>query len=195
MNSLQNHPHLTSHRSPGEKHRIWTISNFLSFSRVLFLFPILYFLHQGTDSGKLLALLFIAMAALTDWSDGFLARKFHQKSDIGRIIDPVSDKICIGGIAIYTTVYYGFPLWFLVLIIARDLSIMLFGLLMTSRNHQVPESNWYGKIAVTAMAIVLLTFIVDAHTIKWPLFWIMVVLFFISATVYAARFISDRSRT
>jgi len=164
----------------------WTISNFLSFSRVLLLIPILFFLHQNTSSGNLLAFGFMMLAAATDWFDGFLARRFHQQSDFGRIMDPLSDKICVGGIALYLTLYRDFPKWFLILILARDFTILILGLFMTVR-VKVPESNWPGKVAVTAMAMVLIVFAFDIKPVKWPFFWIMVALFLISVVSYLPR--------
>jgi CDP-diacylglycerol--glycerol-3-phosphate 3-phosphatidyltransferase len=168
----------------------WTVSNLLSFSRIILLIPILLFLRENTAAGNLKAVGFMLLAAATDWFDGFFARRFHQKSDLGRIIDPLSDKICVGAIALYLTAYRDFPLWFLILILARDFSILILGLFMTFRRG-VPESNWYGKVAVTAMAVVLITFTLDIHPVKWPFFRIMVGLFFISVVAYVIRFIRE----
>ncbi len=175
--------------SPNRSRRnagLWTISNFLSFTRVLLLAPILFFLHQNTPAGNLTAFGFILLAAATDWFDGFLARRFQQQSDIGRIVDPLSDKICIGGIALYLALYRDFPVWFLILILARDFTILILGFFMAAR-ASVPESNWPGKVAVTAMAIVLIVFAFDIKPVKWPFFWIMVVLFFVSVASYLPR--------
>lgn len=164
----------------------WTISNFLSFTRVLLLAPILFFLHKNTPADNLLAFGFMVLGVATDWFDGYLARRFHQQSDFGRIMDPLSDKICVGGIALYLALYRDFPKWFLILILARDFTILLLGLFMTVR-VKVPESNWPGKVAVTAMAIVLIVFAFDFKPVKWPFFWIMVVLFFVSVVSYLPR--------
>ena len=179
-------------RDPSERRRLWTASNFLSFSRLFILIPALWFLHQNTMRGNLIAFGFMLLAVATDWLDGFLARKLKQQSEIGRIIDPVMDKISIGAIALYLALFRDFPVWFLVLILSRDFIIIILGLLMTSRLHKVPESNWYGKVAVTAMAIVLIVFTLDLQPLKWPFFWIMVILFFVSAGVYINRFIFEQ---
>jgi multisubunit Na+/H+ antiporter MnhB subunit len=52
---------------------------------------------------------------------------------------------------------------------------------------KVPESNWPGKVAVTAMAIVLIVFAFDIEPVKWPFFWFMVALYFISVVSYLPR--------
>lgn len=174
-----------------ERQRVWTISNIISFTRPLFVIPAIWFMSRETPPGNLLAVLFLFLAAATDWADGFLARRLGQQSELGRVIDPLMDKLCAASIGLYLAFFRDFPKWFLVLIIVRDLFILALGFLMTSRRHKVPESNWYGKVAVTALAIVMITFTLDLQPIKWPFFWIMVVLFFISAGIYIARFISD----
>jgi len=164
----------------------WTISNFLSFSRTLLLLPILFFLHRNTPSGNAIAAGFMLLAGATDWFDGYFARRFGQQSDVGRIVDPLSDKICVGGIAIYLALYRGFPTWFLILILARDFTILILGLLMTVR-VKVPESNWPGKVAVTQLAMVLLVFTLDIKLLKWPFFWIMFTSFLFSVVSYLPR--------
>jgi len=164
----------------------WTISNFLSLSRALLLLPILFFLHQNTPSGNAIAVGFMLLAGATDWFDGYFARRFQQQSDLGRILDPLSDKICVGGIALYLALYRDFPKWFLILILVRDFIIIFIGLFMTVR-LKVPESNWPGKVAVTAMAMVLIVFTFDLKAVKWPFFWMMVAIFFVSVASYLPR--------
>jgi CDP-diacylglycerol--glycerol-3-phosphate 3-phosphatidyltransferase len=174
-----------------ERNRVWTISNFLSFSRLLFLLPALFYLHQNTPRGNWIATGFFLLSGATDWWDGFLARKLRQQSELGRIIDPLMDKISVGTVAVYLSLFRDFPAWFLLLILSRDFIIITLGLLMTSRQHKVPESNWYGKVTVTALAIVLLTFVLDVQAVKWPFFWSMVCIFFISIASYARRFATE----
>ncbi len=164
----------------------WTISNLLSISRALLLLPILFFLHQNTTAGNALAVAIIFLAGATDWLDGYLARRLHQQSDFGRIVDPLSDKICVAGVAIYLAWYRDFPVWFLILILARDFTILIIGLLMTVR-VKVPESNWPGKVAVTQLAVVLLAFALNIELVKWPFFWIMFVSFLVSVASYLPR--------
>jgi len=181
-------------QNTSERNRVWTISNFLSFSRLLVLIPALFYLHQNTPRGNWIATGFFLLSGATDWWDGFLARKLRQQSELGRIIDPLMDKLSIGALALYLTVFRDFPLWFLLLILVRDFTILTLGLLMTSRQHKVPESNWYGKVTVTAMAIVLLTFVLDVPAVKWPFFWSMVCIFIISIASYAHRFAREIKR-
>ena len=70
-----------------------TIINLLTFSRILI--SIIIFAFLVIDSYYLLALFLFLIAGLTDYFDGFLARKYHATSQMGEILDPIADKILV----------------------------------------------------------------------------------------------------
>ena len=174
-----------------KRERIFTISNFFSFVRVLLIWPIVHFLQQSTPQANMQALALMLLGALTDFFDGYFARKFNQRTDFGRLLDPVADKITIGAIAIVLMQTHELPLWFLILIIARDLAILLLGALMVSRTHRIPESNWPGKTTVTALAIVLIAFTLSLNGVKWYLLYASIGVLAVSTFSYLKRFIDD----
>jgi len=94
--------------------RIFNIANMMSMTRVLLMLPILYLFNKNTPESKLLLFLVMALAIFTDYLDGFLARKFNQESELGKIIDPLADKICIGLLVIYLIIYRDLPKWFVI---------------------------------------------------------------------------------
>jgi CDP-diacylglycerol--glycerol-3-phosphate 3-phosphatidyltransferase len=170
--------------------RIFTISNFFSFARVLLAWPAVHYLLEGTNAGNIKALVLLLFAALTDFLDGYFARKLDQRTDVGRIIDPLADKIVLGAVTIVLVLTHDLPLWFLILIIARDLVILLLGALMVSRTKHIPESNWPGKTTVTALAIVIIAFILSLDPVKWYLLYVCVGVLLISMYSYLRRFIA-----
>ena len=98
-----------------------TFINLLTFLRII-LAAIIFLLLMSSD-GYLLALILFYIASLTDWLDGYLARKFHAVSQIGEILDPIADKILIVfvffGLAVNLSSYLiGF---FAALIITREI--------------------------------------------------------------------------
>jgi CDP-diacylglycerol--glycerol-3-phosphate 3-phosphatidyltransferase len=173
---------------PNGHPRFLTVSNALSLSRIILAIPIIYFLWQNTFTGNLLSVSCMLLAALTDWLDGYLSRRLHQVSDFGRIIDPVADKIAIGAIIFFLTWQRDFPLWFLILILARDFVILTLGFLMTSRLRAVPESDWFGKVAVTGIAIVIIVYALNATALKIPLLMVSAGLFLLTIFSYFDRF-------
>jgi CDP-diacylglycerol--glycerol-3-phosphate 3-phosphatidyltransferase len=98
-----------------------TFINFLTFSRII-LAAFIFLLLMSSD-GYLLALILFYIASLTDWLDGFLARKYNAVSQLGEILDPIADKILIVfvffGLAVNLSSYMiGF---FAALIITREI--------------------------------------------------------------------------
>lgn len=123
--------------------------NLLSLSRVALMPAILLALRQGWDGALLVLML---LAAATDLLDGFLARRTGRVTDLGKILDPVSDKICINSMAVALSLWRGFPWWATAVIAGRDVLILLGGLSLVKSTKAVPVSNWPGKIAVTFLA-------------------------------------------
>lgn len=136
------------------------ISNALSLSRIALMPSIIFCLKE--EQGVLLLLLMLAAVA-TDYLDGYLARRFNQVSDLGRILDPMADKICINSMVVALSIWRGFPWWASILIIVRDILILLGGLVLVKKTKVVPVSNWPGKVTSTvlAMAIIFYSFDID----------------------------------
>ena len=168
--------------------RVFTISNFFSFARALLAGPIVYYLAKNTPEGNWTALLLMGIAIATDFIDGFLARKLNQRSDVGRIIDPLADKIGVGAIAITLVIFRDLPAWFLIVIIVRDLAILALGIFMVSKSKEIPESNWYGKIAVAALALMLVTFVLSLDSFKWYILYLALIFLILSTASYLKRF-------
>ena len=107
-----------------------TFPNFLSLIRIL-LSPV--FLYLSFRNANQLALIVFFIAAMTDWADGFFARLMGTTSTLGKLLDPIADKVLL------MTAYLGFyflgkiPFWLMALVLCRDIAIMLLGLLALLR--------------------------------------------------------------
>jgi len=107
---------------------ILLIPNILSFIRVMLLFPVCYLLlNKGNENTVFLVILIICMF-VTDLLDGFLARKLHQVTDLGKVLDPLADKIGIGIYAVLLAWTGDVPVWFVVFVLLRDLLIFSGGI-------------------------------------------------------------------
>ena len=169
--------------------KILTISNFFSFSRILLLWPVLHFLKKQTVEANWTAFAFMVLAALTDFFDGYLARKLDQRSDLGRIIDPIADKIALAGVGLILVYTHGLPMWFLCLIIGRDLAILSLGLTIVRKEERIPESNWFGKFAVGACAVTVILYAVDIQPYGMIFLYISTALLIISTISYGKRYL------
>ena len=135
------------------KDRILTISNLLSVSRAVLAWPMVIAV-LNEDVMWILIVCFIA--ALTDMLDGWAARKFNQVTEWGKIFDPVADKIYIIAFVVVLLAMGKIPVWFLAIVISRDIFILIGGLYLTKKLGYVISSEMSGKLAITILAFELL---------------------------------------
>jgi len=130
------------------------------------------------------------IGAITDWADGFVARKRNEVTELGKVIDPLADKITIGAIIISLYVIGSIPEYYFYLIIGRDVLIFLGGLYVTKKIGRVLPSNMLGKIAVSAIGMVILLVLLDVNQsilIFKFFFYLSIILIFISFFAYLYR--------
>lgn len=157
------------------------LPNILSLARVALL-PFIVLCLKYNQNRLLLALMFLAV--LTDYLDGFYARRLGQVTDSGKILDPLADKICVITMVIALWLWRGFPLWAVILIVGRDLMIVLGALFLMKKRKIVPVSNWPGKIAVAVMAATIICYSLNWQPWGLYLLYGSVVMVFVSGAVY-----------
>ncbi|TAL70777.1 MAG: hypothetical protein EPN82_01400 [Bacteroidetes bacterium] len=138
------------------KNKILNISNSLSFLRLILTFPICWMLLHDDYVGFLI-LGIIAM--LTDFLDGYTARKRDEITEFGKIIDPLADKVLIAAVAIVMLIKGLIPAWFLIAVLSRDVLILLGGLYLSKKLGYVIYSDIIGKISVNILALVMICII------------------------------------
>ena len=184
----------------GPHGRIFTIPNLITFFRALLLIPLFIFLKLGEKGhGNLLALMVIALALLSDFFDGFLARILKQETDWGRLFDPLTDKIWIAGLGIFLALPWRqnpLPWGFLVLVLLRDILIVAAGIHAYRGRRIVLESNLWGKWAMFLTALTLVAYAINFQPpgrFPWVqsglLLWMSVLFLVVSGLVYFARYI------
>ncbi len=111
--------------------RIWTPANILTVFRIVLTLPFLYLVKQGRFGT---ALLVFFIASLTDYFDGFVARKFNQQSPLGRFLDPLADKLLTTATYIVMAIpHEGFPsipFWLAAAVVGRDIVILIGSLMV-----------------------------------------------------------------
>lgn len=138
----------------------WTAANMLSLCRVVLSVPITYLILVDGPLAWLLGLILLAM--VTDWFDGRLARWSHTVSDWGKVLDPLADKLMASAVTLALVIRGSLPLWFLALIILRDVIIVYGGVLVTRRTGEVYMSIMSGKLAVSALAVTVVAALLRA---------------------------------
>ena len=154
-----------------------TTANKITILRILlipfFVVEVLYYVREGHEIHRLLALISFALASICDGVDGYVARHYNQRSELGAILDPLADKLLlVSGIVVLSfdhAPYLGsVPLWLTGTIIGRD-TLILTGLLLIRLvvGKVKVRPRIIGKVATVLQMIVVLWII-----LKWGESWL-----------------------
>ena len=174
------------------KDRILTLANAISIIRILLSIPLIMLL----DEDKLWqAFVIIILIVLSDFLDGYVARKADEITNFGKLIDPVADKICMMVVAIYLIIAYKLPfLVFFITLAVRDTFLIIIGVFLMYSQDEVFQSNTSGKwfMGISALMMVLFMFQVPLNIpgyILWLSYIIVIILFSISTYEYIRRYL------
>ena len=167
--------------------RFWTLSNAISLVRAVLTVPAVWFVALGQEY-RWEAFAVVAVMILSDWADGYVARKRGETSRWGKILDPLADKVGIGAIAIALVCFKNLPVWLLAAVLVRDAAIFFGGLYLVRRRGILLASNFWGKATSLALSALLLAYFWEADALKPALVSISIVLLVISLFSYARRF-------
>jgi len=134
------------------------LPNIITIFRLLLTIPISISIYQGHSS---IALLLFILAGLSDWLDGFLARKFSWSSKFGQFADPVADKFLILTTLLALALSNKLPVWVVSIMLARD-SIIIIGVILyfsLFENYNLVPNRWgkhYTGWTIALFIIILL---------------------------------------
>ena len=133
--------------------QIFTVSNAISLLRIPIALMIVY-LHM--NNGGLISagiLILIALGVISDYLDGYLARRLQQVSELGKALDPICDKLGAAVLFIYVVWLGTIPLWFLLVLIARDVVIALGSLWARKQLGTMPMAILSGKASLNVVIL------------------------------------------
>ena len=143
-------------RGPARIPVAMTTANKITILRILlipfFVVEILYYVETGNELHRLVALLAFAVAAILDGVDGYVARRYHQWSELGTVLDPLADKLLlVSGVVLFSLPnphLSNIPLWLTGTIIGRDLVILIgMGVIQMTVGKVVVRPRILGKVA------------------------------------------------
>ncbi len=161
-------------------------ANSLSLLRIALLPFLLYSLWRDGDSTSWPTLGLLLLAGATDAADGYVARRLGQISTLGRILDPVADKLLLGRLGVALVCWRGFPAWLVALLVIRDVAILLAGLLLLRTRGLVISASRLGKYTTACMVLAVLSYVAPAPALVRKTFvWAAAGLILASSIGYA----------
>jgi cardiolipin synthase (CMP-forming) len=144
---------------------ILTIPNVISLIRLCCL-PLFLYLLFGRENRAAAAGL-LAILGCTDWVDGYIARHYNQVSELGKILDPVADRllffVAAGGILIDGSI----PTWFAVTVLVREAVVAIATLVLAALGARRIDVTWYGKAGTFGLMVAFPLFLAAESTVGW----------------------------
>jgi cardiolipin synthase len=146
--------------APGED-RVLTVPNLLSIARLLCA-PVFVWLLFGTPHPhRVAAAALLAVLGVTDCVDGYVARHFDQISNLGKVLDPVADRVLLGVGVVSIMVDGSAPLWFGLAVVAREALISAAVLVLAARRARRIDVTLVGKAGTLCLMVAFPLFLVS----------------------------------
>ena len=166
------------------------LPNLLAIFRILILPFIFYFLAQDTQPSFIIAIILIVLAIASDVLDGYAARRLNQVTELGKILDPVADKLGLGVFVVFIIIHRGFPLWTAGLLFVKDILTLIAGVITIRKKGTVLMSTTWGKLNSWIWVITVIVFIIQMRQLE-TLFIILATLSIINCMIqYLKLFIT-----
>ena len=167
------------------------LPNKLTILRVIMIpFFVLFMLTDlGGSASKWIALALFVIASMTDWLDGYLARKYNLVTNFGKFMDPLADKLLVSSAMICLVEMGRIPAWIVVVIISREFIISGFRL-VASDNGRVIAASYWGKFKTVSQMLMIILMIVDIAALSFLtqiMMWIALILTVVSLVDYLIK--------
>ncbi len=140
--------------------RKMTIPNAMSFFRILLIpvFCIVFLMDMGnTGMQYIWSGIILIISGATDLFDGYVARKLNQVTDLGKLLDPVADKMTLAAVLVCVWVKFKENYWFIsplfAAMLAKELIMIIGGIVLMKLGKKMVKAQWWGKVATAAFYV------------------------------------------
>ncbi len=150
--------------------------NLISLFRLLLSIPLLIlFSSYSFNESRFYILALILIAFFSDIADGYVARKTNSISELGKIIDPLADKLLVAIIIINLYLLAKIPAYYFWIVISRDILILVGSIVFSSKVNIVLPSDYLGKITVFLIGVVIIVSIFITYSFLWLFQFLLIV--------------------
>ena len=153
---------VTAEGAEAGEDRILTVPNLITLVRLLCI-PLFLYLLFGLEARAWAALL-LALLGATDWVDGYVARHFHQVSNIGKAFDPTVDRLLLITGVLSIIIDGSCPLWFGLVVVIREVLLSAWVLSITALGARRMDVTWWGKCGTFGMMVAFPAFLAASDT-------------------------------
>lgn len=138
------------------KKELFTVPNLMGYFR-LFLIPVFLYIYWTAESSRdyYLAALVIGISGITDFLDGFVARKFNQVTELGKALDPIADKLTQGALVLALTARYPLMIALVVLFVIKEGYMLVMGIVFLRKGKKLDGAMWFGKVCTATLYFVM----------------------------------------
>jgi CDP-diacylglycerol--glycerol-3-phosphate 3-phosphatidyltransferase len=187
-------------QNPRRPH-IWNLPNLITLVRIAAIpFVVLFLFFPGAPESFLAALIFSA-ASLTDLLDGYIARQQNSETPVGKLLDPLADKLLINSALIMLIPLGRVPAWVVVLIVGREIAVTGLRGIASLEGLAIAASKW-GKAKMIFQTIALIGLMlhyeylgIDFHSLGMLILWIALAITIWSGVDYFIKFYRGHRKT
>ena len=143
------------------KKEIFSIPNLMGYFRILMI-PVFCYLYIGKQR-YLAASAAVLLSSLTDLFDGKIARKFNMVTELGKLLDPVADKLTHGALALCLALRYPLMWALILLLIVKEGYMAVMGAVLLKKGKKLNGAMWFGKVCTAVLFAGLLVLFLFPH--------------------------------
>ncbi len=175
-----------------------TLANKITTLRIFLIPFFIFFLYSHMEYGFLIAAFIFLICAVTDFVDGYIARKQNTVSIFGKVFDPIADKILVVSALIPLTEMNLLPAWVSVVLISREFIISGFRIVHAQYGESVIAASWLGKIKTVLQDTFIVMIMLESYLgflHEYYITWIFIILSVIFAIWSMADYILKNLKT
>lgn len=168
------------------------IPNILTIIRFI-LIPFIF--TSVVNNDYLAALIIFTISAITDVLDGYIARKYNYITDLGKLIDPLADKLTQVSLLLSLAILKILPWWIFAIVFIKECVMVISASLLYKRKDVVVYSKWYGKLATVLFYLaIVFSLIINQFHIQIPfkidlyLYYLAIIATIFSLIMYSIKF-------
>jgi CDP-diacylglycerol--glycerol-3-phosphate 3-phosphatidyltransferase len=169
------------------------LANKLTFFRIILIPVFLLFVLSSMENALIIACAVFILASITDFLDGYIARKYDMVTNLGKFLDPMADKLLVTSAMVSLVELGMIPSWMVIVIISREFIVSIFRAVAAAEGIVIAAS-WWGKAKTVSQMIALIVIMLSPlyqnmfdFNLGMILMWIATILTIISGTDYIIK--------